>query len=625
MQRSNIISGIIFAVLLVLGFYLWKGSPAELRYQSAAVADTQKPGAFTLQTPVVTCEGTLPRITLSWGESARASNYRVDRMYPWGGPWEEVGRTTTLSFTDMTFESGYDIGDFLYRVQARNTSGAIQTLSIPATVAPCSIAVVDALPPPPSAPTPLPIAPAPAPIVVPSPTPSPVPTPLPTPPPAPLPVVVPVPVPSPTLAPVPMQIPTPTPTPVPVVLQKQISLFSIGNRILTTANLNVRSTPSTYARKIGTQPKGVAGSIVGGPLSANGYIWWNVNFDSNADGWCIEKYYTLAPVGTPTPTPTPTTTPTPTPLPASPATPTSPTSTPIPPATSTPPTSVGTSSISTPPSSSSALLWGAYTGDTPSSLSAFETLVGKPVNMQAIFVGWGTDAPFPSEFGATLRDKGKTLVIFWEPTDGSGSLNQPNYNYNSINSGAWDSYMAKFAADAKAYGGPVILVPFHEMNGNWDPWDGTVNGNSPQSFIAAWKKVKGIFSSATNVKFAWDINNESVPDTAANRASVYWPGDAYVDYVGIDGFNFGSPWQTFSQMFDNAVSLVTPYNKPIYIFSIASADGAQKPAWITDALSVQIKKIPNIKGWIWFNVNKEQNWLVNSSAASLTAFKAVLP
>ena len=41
---------------------------------------------------------------------------------------------------------------------------------------------------------------------------------------------------------------------------------------------------------------------------------------------------------------------------------------------------------------------------------------------------------------------------------------------------------------------------------------------------------------------------------------------------------------------------------------MASAAGAQKPAWITDAVNVQMKKYPLLKGWLWFNENKEQDW-----------------
>lgn len=265
---------------------------------------------------------------------------------------------------------------------------------------------------------------------------------------------------------------------------------------------------------------------------------------------------------------------------------------------------------------SNRLLWGAYAGDSPASLTDFETLVQKPVDIQAIFTGWGSSGSFPSNFKSSLADKGKTLLIFWEPY---------GTTLDAINAGTWDNYMSQFAAAAKTYGGPVILSPLHEMNGNWDPWGGTVGNNNPTKVINAWKRMHGMFAGASNVKFVWAVNNVSVPNTSTNAISVYYPGDQYTDYVGIDGFNFGNPWQTFGQVFDSALATVKQYNKPIFLTSMASAAGSQKAAWITDGFTTQLSKHPTVAGWVWFNANKEQDWRVNSDSASLEAFKAIVP
>lgn len=254
--------------------------------------------------------------------------------------------------------------------------------------------------------------------------------------------------------------------------------------------------------------------------------------------------------------------------------------------------------------------WGAYTEN--NNLAQFESLVGKSANIQAVFVGWGTGNGFPSEYKSIIADKSKTLLIFWEPS----------VNYDSILSGKWDSYITSFAAEAKNYGGQVILAPFHEMNGNWDVWDGTVGTNTPQKMIDSWRYVHNFFTAASNVKFGWAVNNDSVPDTQANAITAYYPGAAYVDYVGIDGFNFGNPWQSWQSTFSSAINTVKQYNKPIYIFSTASCQGNQKAQWITE-MGAGIKQ-GNIAGWVWFNANKECDWRVNSDANSLSAFKAII-
>lgn len=260
------------------------------------------------------------------------------------------------------------------------------------------------------------------------------------------------------------------------------------------------------------------------------------------------------------------------------------------------------------------LQWGAYAGDSANNLAAFESLVGKPVNIQSVFIGWG-DA-FPSSTASNLKLSGKTLLIFWE---------QYGTTVDSINAGNSDAYIAKFVQDAKISGASIILAPLHEMNGNWDPWDGTVGNNTPAKVITEWKRIHDAFSGVSNVKFAWDVNNESVPNTAANAISAYYPGDAYVDYVAVDGFNFGNPWQSFDTVFAGALSQLQTYHKPIYILSMGTVPDARKAAWITDALTVQIPKYPAISGWVWFNQNgADGNWLVNSDPASLVAFQTAV-
>lgn len=273
--------------------------------------------------------------------------------------------------------------------------------------------------------------------------------------------------------------------------------------------------------------------------------------------------------------------------------------------------------------------WGAFLPNSSTAdIATLESKVGSPMDIRAVFVGWGNGASdFPSWLTGNIKSSGKTLLMYWEPAANgdTGNINQPAYNYDSITSGKWDSSIIAFAKAAKTYGGPIILVPFDEMNGDWYPWSGTNNGNSPAKHNAAYKHLHDLFAAqgVTNVKWGWAPNNDSWPNTPANDLTMYYPGDAYVDYVGVDGFNFNSPWISYNQIFDKAIAKLEKYNKPIYIFSMASGEagdgGAKKAAWIADTFA-QIAKNPKIAGWIWFNENKEKNWLLDSSTSVLKAF-----
>jgi hypothetical protein len=79
-----------------------------------------------------------------------------------------------------------------------------------------------------------------------------------------------------------------------------VNKFKVGDRVqVSGANLNVRQTPSTSGALLGTQNIGALGTVTAGPTTATGYTWWNINYDSGADGWSIEDNLTI----TTTPTP----------------------------------------------------------------------------------------------------------------------------------------------------------------------------------------------------------------------------------------------------------------------------------------------------------------------------------
>ncbi len=137
------------------------------------------------------------------------------------------------------------------------------------------------------------------------------------------------------------------------------------------------------------------------------------------------------------------------------------------------------------------------------------------------------------------------------------------------------------------------------------PGTGTVNNS--YSFSASSDDPEG-----DQVNFGFDWDNDGVVDE-------------YTDYVSVDGFNFGSPWETFDDIFGKALITLGQYKKPIYILSIGSAEGTRKAGWIVDALGTELPKYPLLQGWVWFHENKEKDWRVNSDPASLSAFKSILP
>jgi beta-mannanase len=130
-------------------------------------------------------------------------------------------------------------------------------------------------------------------------------------------------------------------------------------------------------------------------------------------------------------------------------------------------------------------------------------------------------------------------MVTWEPWDYLGDINQPAYSLSSIIGGAHDSYITRFALDAKAWGHPFFLRFAHEMNGDWYPWNEGINGNTPGQYVQAWRHVHDLFTAngVTNVTWVWSPNIEY---TGSIPLSGLYPGDAYTDWIAMDGYNWAA-------------------------------------------------------------------------------------
>ena len=129
---------------------------------------------------------------------------------------------------------------------------------------------------------------------------------------------------------------------------------------------------------------------------------------------------------------------------------------------------------------------------------------------------------------------------------------------------------------------------------------------------------------ATNVKWVWSPN---VSYSGTVPLEQLYPGEGYVDWVGLDGYNGGTAlpwggWLTFTQVFGSSLTelaSVAP-TKPVMIGETASTEqGGSKPSWITDFFA-QLALRPQIQGFVWFNHEKETDWRIQSSATSTEAF-----
>lgn len=243
---------------------------------------------------------------------------------------------------------------------------------------------------------------------------------------------------------------------------------------------------------------------------------------------------------------------------------------------------------------------------------------------------------FPLTSLDTIRYVGAIPCLTWEPMYYEGGQ-EFTIDYRLILDGSYDPYLIAFALEAKHWGKPFIIRFAHEMNllrYHWGTTKEQYGADSPDIYIKMYRHVVDIFrrEGAANVLWAFAPNSESVPDVSYdssagwNRIANYYPGNNYIDILGVDGYNWGtsksvakdgwdSRWTSFNELFSSPIrqlSELSPH-KPVIIFETASTShGGDKDHWFREALATASEW--GLAGLIWFQVKKEEEWPIGSGA-----------
>ncbi|HET7507389.1 MAG TPA: glycosyl hydrolase [Solirubrobacterales bacterium] len=293
--------------------------------------------------------------------------------------------------------------------------------------------------------------------------------------------------------------------------------------------------------------------------------------------------------------------------------------------------------------------WGAWIGPqltgeaAPWDMSAvteFEQMVGKPLSLLEFSSPWAdcskspcTNFNFPTTPFESIRAHGAIPFFSWGSQSIPGSPNQPNFQLADIIAGSHDSYITSWATRAAEWGHPFFLRFDWEMNGDWFPWGEFANENQPGEFATAWRHVHDLFvkAGATNASWVWCpyINHTSL------YASLY-PGDAYVDWTCLDGYNWGENpaapygWKTFDELFANSYAKITEKtapSKPLALGEFASSEygpaGTSKAGWIEDMFEALALRYPKVDAVVYFeNLGNGMDWKLESSQSAADAFAA---
>jgi mannan endo-1,4-beta-mannosidase len=251
---------------------------------------------------------------------------------------------------------------------------------------------------------------------------------------------------------------------------------------------------------------------------------------------------------------------------------------------------------------------------------------GKRNAVLLMFTGWCNSSSYMNSLFTqalvNVWNNHSVPVLTWEPK--LCGTTTPSTIESQIANGKYDSYIRAWAGGLKRFlAGPdgafgtaddrrVYLRFAHEMNGTWYPWSAIGSGQYPWQYVAMWRHVHGILESyglnSSHVQWVWCVNNS---DVGPWKAEQYYPGNAYVDWVGIDGYNWGwlmkRAWKMPSDVFGNMLGRMRNLTaKPVGFMETATSaytsngfSNGAKNNWIYSLYTYAAAK--NIKMLVYYN------------------------
>lgn len=172
------------------------------------------------------------------------------------------------------------------------------------------------------------------------------------------------------------------------------------------------------------------------------------------------------------------------------------------------------------------------------------------------------------------------------------------WTVQQIIAGDYDPYLTTIAQQAKAFAYPLFIRFGPEMNicDGASPWyHSYAYGTSAPDYVGAFRHVVDLFRAqgVTNVQWVWNPNMNSLSQNWT--VNDYYPGDNYVDWVGIDMYQFYPNDDPASQMAE--VYNLYSSRKPIIILEYginqnANSTDAQSATYLTNFFNAVESRIP---------------------------------
>jgi hypothetical protein len=263
----------------------------------------------------------------------------------------------------------------------------------------------------------------------------------------------------------------------------------------------------------------------------------------------------------------------------------------------------------------------------PVRIDLFEEVTGKPISFVLWYQNMIPRRSFPEiqEIRRRYLSEnyyGTRLLIYgWLPHA---------IALQDIAAGQYDDFFEQYFRDSvdpavlMGMNEPIIFRPMNEFDSSW-----VSLGHQPELFRKAWWRIYNIaekIGATQKHLFCWSPNHRSYPDEAWNKMEKYYPGDQYVDWIGVSAY---PPSRKFVETDDCLYPIARcreSYEKFGYKPYVISEGGfgpdhVDKVRWVKEWFELP-DIYPNFIGYIWENhPNGSTVRMIQSDAEALRVYQ----
>ncbi len=250
--------------------------------------------------------------------------------------------------------------------------------------------------------------------------------------------------------------------------------------------------------------------------------------------------------------------------------------------------------------------------DSLGQVRSFAASAGVRPNLIGEYMSWND--PLDTRAVTNAWSYGALYYMVWEPYGTSVA---------AIADGRSDGYITRFARQVRALNLPVAISFGHEFNGFWYPWGTT--GTTAAQFVAAWRLIHRLFAAAGAGNVIWVWNPNVISAEPQLRLSAYYPGNAYVDWVGITGYFTNTGPGTFGSLYGPTMQEIRGFTDKPFIIAETSVQTGPGAVAAAQSLVSGVRQESDVLGFVWFDYDKAGvDWRLGTRPAVRAAIAAGL-